>query len=181
MLSFYLSLIVDEPSRSKFESLYLEHRHIMLWMAMKILRDQDLAEDAVHDAFLRVLKNLQIISLENCNKTRSFLVILVRNIAIDYLRKQKQQPEIDLADIDQYMPDYRSDPEQVMLDKAGRQRVLEAMMKMKPIYIDVLLLQISYDFSTQEIADLLNISHDSVRVHIHRARKQMAQLLKGDE
>jgi len=68
-----------------------------------------------------------------------------------------------------------------LLDKADRQRVLDAMMKMKPIYVDVLLLQISYDFSTQEIADLLNISPDSVRVHLHRARKQMAQLLKGDE
>ena len=77
MLSLYLSMIIDEPSKSKFEQLYQQYSHTMLWIALSILHDQPLAEDAVHDTFLVILNHLENISLENCNKTRAFIVLIV--------------------------------------------------------------------------------------------------------
>jgi RNA polymerase sigma-70 factor, ECF subfamily len=52
MLTFYLSLVIDGPSKSKFEQLYRQYRHMMFWTAQRILQDHAAAEDAVHDAFL---------------------------------------------------------------------------------------------------------------------------------
>ena len=57
MLAFYLSLIDDEVSRSQFEEFYERYRHIMLHVALSVLHDRSLAEDAVHDAFLRIIKD----------------------------------------------------------------------------------------------------------------------------
>ena len=89
MLSFYLSLLTDESNKIKFEQFYLQYRHTMLWIAEEILDEHELAEDAVHEAFLRVLDHIQNIFPEKCNKTRSYFVIIVRNIALDMLRKRK--------------------------------------------------------------------------------------------
>ena len=71
----------DERSE-KIEQLYSLYRNVMFYTAERILRDHHLAEDAVQKAFLKVLDNLHKISEIDCNKTRAFLVIIVRNVAI---------------------------------------------------------------------------------------------------
>jgi RNA polymerase sigma-70 factor (ECF subfamily) len=45
--------------------------------------------------------------------------------------------------------------------------------KLKPIYAEVLGLRYSFEYSDIEIAELLGISHDTVRTRLHRARKQL--------
>lgn len=178
MLQFYLSQILDEPSKCKFEQLYLNYRNTMLWVALSILHDQSLAEDAVHEAFMRILNNIENISLENCNKTRAYFVLIVRNIAIDLLRKRKQLAEFDLDDYQDYLPDYQTNPEETWLDKEGSQNILKALGKMKQTYVDVMNLHITYELSGQEIADLLNISPENVRIRMLRGKKQLAEYLK---
>ena len=56
MLTFYLSLIETEEDKSKFENIYETYRKVMFYTANQILKDEYLAEDAVHSAFLRILK-----------------------------------------------------------------------------------------------------------------------------
>ena len=72
---------LDEKS-VKIERLYALHKNVMLYTAERILRDYQLAEDAVQKAFMKVLDNLHKIEEPDCNKTRAFLVIITRNVAI---------------------------------------------------------------------------------------------------
>ena len=55
MLTFYLSMIDSDSDKSKFEQLYIKYRNPMLNRAYDILGDRGLAEDAVHNAFLRTV------------------------------------------------------------------------------------------------------------------------------
>jgi RNA polymerase sigma-70 factor, ECF subfamily len=181
MLQFYLSLIVSEADQTKFERLYREHRLTMLWTAREILRDATLAEDAVHDAFLRVIDHLDNISPENCNSTRSFLVIIVRNIAIDYLRARKRQAEVPLDDFEEIPQDKPFDPEQILIGKETSQRMQDALTKINPNYGDLLALRLVYTMSYKDIARLTNLTEENVKIRIHRARLQIARLLKEDE
>ena len=71
----------------EMEELYLQYRSPMFRVAMAILRDEGLAEDAVQQAFLKIFQNFENIQREDCNKIRSFIVILVRNTAIDLYRR----------------------------------------------------------------------------------------------
>lgn len=181
MLQLYLSMIIDEPSKSKFEQLYQQYSHTMLWIALSILHDQPLAEDAVHDAFLVILNHLENISLENCNKTRAFIVLIVRNLALDQIRKRKQLNETDLDEYIDFLPDPQLNPEQVWLEKEGSQKIMTALGKVKQTYADVLALHVSCEMNDQEIASTLNISPESARVRLHRGRKQLTRYLKDDE
>ena len=50
----YLSMIDTPEDRSKFERLYIEYRDVMYHVAYKILNNEQDAEDAVHQAFVKI-------------------------------------------------------------------------------------------------------------------------------
>ena len=75
MLPIYLSMLDGDDEKSKFESLYLTYRKLMFHVANGILNDEGLAEDAVHQAFLKILENFDKVGEISCHKTRSYVVI----------------------------------------------------------------------------------------------------------
>lgn len=58
MLFFYLSALDTQEERTKFEDIYKKYGKLMKYVAYNILRDDSLAEDAVHNAFLKLMKYL---------------------------------------------------------------------------------------------------------------------------
>ena len=69
MLTF-LGVINNENDKNKAEKIYLAYKNTMLYTARSILHDVCLAEDAVSQAFIRIIDNLHLISDINCNKTK---------------------------------------------------------------------------------------------------------------
>lgn len=62
----YLAALDSERERTKFEQVYLTYRQVMFYTANSILHDPQLAEDAVHQAFLRILDHMQNIGEVEC-------------------------------------------------------------------------------------------------------------------
>ena len=58
MLSVYLMMIDNSDDRIKFEKVYNSFKNIMLNRAYEIIKERQLAEDAVHNAFLKIINNL---------------------------------------------------------------------------------------------------------------------------
>ena len=52
----YLQMIESDEDKSKFEQLYIMYKGLMFHVAMKILKNEFDAEDAVHQAFLSLIK-----------------------------------------------------------------------------------------------------------------------------
>ena len=99
MLPFYLQLLETEGEKQKFERLYERYRRLMHWIAVGILQDEHLAEDAVHEAFLRILQNFDGIDEILSPKTRNFVVIVVRNTSLNLRKKQKREDENLVKDV----------------------------------------------------------------------------------
>ena len=59
MLGLYLAMLDTPEEKSKFELLYKEYRSTMFNLAKRILKDNYLAEDAVHNAFFEVNKKFR--------------------------------------------------------------------------------------------------------------------------
>ena len=74
----------------------------MKHIAFEVLKDDALAEDAVQDAFVKIIKHLDDLGEIKCHKTKSFIVIIVRNSAIDILRKEKRQMYINLESMQDF-------------------------------------------------------------------------------
>ena len=55
----YLMMIDAEEDKPKFAILYETYRHLMMKVALNVLKDTFLAEDAVHESFIKIAKNME--------------------------------------------------------------------------------------------------------------------------
>lgn len=97
-MMIYLQMIDTPEDRSKFEQLYLEYRGLMFHVANKILRNEQDAEDMVHQAFLKVAENIEKIGDPKCPKTQSYIVTIVENQSIDLYRRRQKHQVVELSD-----------------------------------------------------------------------------------
>lgn len=72
----YLSMIETEEDKSKFVQLYETYKNLMFYVSNRILNDEYLAEDAVHQTFIKIIENLDKIKEVRCHKTKSYIVTM---------------------------------------------------------------------------------------------------------
>lgn len=174
MLSLYLHLLDSSEDRNKFEALYNLHKRTMLYKARDILKDDYLAEDAVHDAFLRVIKNFTKIGEVDCPRTRSFLVMIVRNVSLTRLAKLKQEP---LMEDMEPLPNDNSTIEDDVFHRIECETIMAALEKLPLQYRDVLYLQYVEEYKLTEIAALFDLSQEVVKKRAQRGKKKLLELL----
>lgn len=177
MLVFYLSMLDTVSDKDTFSELYRQYESAMYNIAYRILHDRFLAEDAVHNAFLRLMRYIPNIRDVTCHKTKALIVIIVKNAAIDLSRKRSHQNEV---------PDdslwLTQDPDELVLDKIiADESFHELKCKLQALdqdVLDLLLLHYQYGYSGDEIAQILGISSDAVRQRMRRARGAVKKCLK---
>ena len=173
MLTFYITHTIFCEESDKFESLYLKYRKHMKYIALKILNDDQLAEDAVHNAFLKIFNHInEFVDLE-CQRTKNLIVIITRSVSIDMYRKRNREFEnTDILD-----KELSVETDFSIIDV---NYILKEIDVLPEIYKDILLLKVEYGYKDREIAKLLGIKVDTVSKRLERARKQLKkQLNKG--
>lgn len=176
MLPIYLAMIDDQEDKNKFERLYKAYYKLLFYVANKILKDEHLSEDAVHNTFLKVLENLDKIDEVNCHKTRSLLVVITKNHSINLYNRQKNHPIIPL---DENV--YAGNEAAVHLDTDTADELTDAILKLPDMYRSVLTLKYVQGFSNKEIANMLEISEANVRKRLERARKMIIEIIQGED
>ena len=172
----YLSLLDSEEEISKFELIYNTYKKQMYNTANNILKDSHLAEDAVHNALLRIINNLEKLEDINSHKTKGLIVIIVKNVSIDIYRKNKKERDItiiidDLDDINGY--------DEINKNDIGDLEI--AISKLPENYKQVFLLKFSHELTDNEISEILDIKPDNVRKRISRGREKLKNILKKME
>ena len=175
-LLFCLSSIDDAAEKTKFEKIYYAHRHAMLYTAQQILRDQHLAEDAVQEAFLRITKHLHKINVDDCHKTKAFVVIIVKNIAINMYNKRKKTAEVFLFE--------EVVENAISVDLSGEDndiaKIVQAMKRLPEIYAHIMMLRYLHDLNDKACAQLLNVSEAAVRKRLERGRALLKNELEKE-
>lgn len=146
-------------------------------VAFSVLRNSADAEDAVQEAFLRVLRHRD--TLEEVRDHRVWLVRIVWNIVLDRKRRTKTRPETDdVSELARVLPAEGLSAEERAAAAQHHARVL-AMVDTLPVKErEVLVLSAFEELSSVEIAAVLGITESSVRSRLFRARNLMADLLQ---
>jgi RNA polymerase sigma-70 factor (ECF subfamily) len=175
MLPIYLAMLDGEEDKNKFELLYVTYRKLMFYVANRILNDERLAEDAVHQTFLKILENFDKVGEISCHKTKSYIVTMVRNTAINLYNQRKRRTTITLEDVEYCIT---TEPISVAEDL---DHLARAVLKLPVIYKDVLTLKYVQEFSNEEIAQMLDISEATVRKRLERAKRRLEEILGREE
>ncbi|MFA0815500.1 MAG: RNA polymerase sigma factor [Anaerofustis sp.] len=167
--------IENRDDREKAKQLYRLYKGTMLFVANKVLHDTYLAEDAVSESFVKILKNLHKINDVDCNETKGFVVIIVRNTSIDMLKKLKR--ELPIEEIEE-----TADAAEPVFDevatKVAYEQIMEGIGKLQKSYSDILYLKAAFGYSNEEIAEVLGISAENTKVRLSRARKALLRQLR---
>ncbi len=145
-------------------------------VAYSVLRNPADAEDAVQEAFLRVLRHRD--SLDEVRDQRVWLIRIVWNIVLDRKRRARTRPETDdVAELARVLPANGLSAEQIAAAAQHHAHVLSCVEQLPPKERQVLQLSAFEELSSVEIASILGITESSVRSRLFRARNLMAEML----
>lgn len=159
----------------KMAAIYERHKSIMYAVAMKILKNPHDAEDAVHNAILPIMRNIDAIKDVDSRDCVYYVTTAVKHISLNMLRDRR--PAIPLSDVKYDLEYGESIAEDAAADDACR-FIYRAIQSMPGDYRDVLILHLHYGLSTSQIAALLAKSHGTVKSQLTRGKKLLKSRLK---
>jgi len=166
----------ERVSEQALAALVSEYAGTLYRVAFSVLRNASDAEDAVQEAFLRVLRHRD--SLDEVRDQRVWLIRIVWNIVLDRKRRAKTRPETDdVSELARVLPCKGLSAEQRAAAAQHHAHVLSRVQMLPPKERDVLMLSAFEELNSVEIATVLGISESSVRSRLFRARNLMADLL----
>lgn len=167
----------EQSSESAVAALVDEFAATLYRVAYSVLKNAHDAEDAVQEAFLRVLRHRD--TLHEVRDRRVWLVRIVWNIVLDRKRRAKTRPETDdISDLARVLPAAGLSAEERASAAEHHAQVLAVVERLPDKEREVLILSAFEELSSVEIAEVLGITESSVRSRLFRARNLMAELLQ---
>ncbi|HEY5756158.1 MAG TPA: sigma-70 family RNA polymerase sigma factor [Steroidobacter sp.] len=159
--------------RGRFEALCMPFRTDVFRFVYWLCRDRALAEDVVQETLLRAWRSLD--SLGDDKAARPWLLTIARReLARVFERKRLPLVDIDVAN--------EAEPESLAVnDQHEVEEMRRAILKLDVIHREPLVLQVLLGYSTEEIAQHLDISVAAVLTRLFRARQVLRQQLLGAE
>ena len=174
------SPVHDEARRraqeEALEALVDQYATTLYRVAFSVLRNQSDAEDAVQEAFVRVLRHRE--TLGEIRDHRVWLIRIVWNIVLDRKRRAKTRPETDdISEVARVLPANGLTAEERAAAAQHHAQVMACVEKLPAREREVMVLSAFEELSSVEIAAVLEVTESSVRSRLFRARNLLADLL----
>ena len=153
-------------------------------VAFNILKKEDDANDCVHDVIKIIIDDLERFRSADQDHLVNLLVKCTRNAAINQYKREKRRRAIETSmcinpnrydfDKDEIEIEFADDQGQyadILINEENRKRLSELISELDVIYQDVLYLRYQMWMTNVEIAKLLSLSENTVKVRLYRARK----------
>ncbi len=139
-----------------------------------MIRDSAEAEDLTQETFLRA--HCQQQTLRDPEAARAWLYRIATNVCVDRLRQRRRQVTLDEPEVERRA--VVAPPAQRLLERAETSACVQRCLELlSDSYRAVLLLYEAHGLTAAEIADLLDVSVNSVKVRLHRARLRLLAVM----
>ena len=169
-MMIYLQTIETGEDKTKFEQIYAEYRGLMFHVAYEVLHNEENAEDATHQAFVRIAENIRKIDMPVCPKTRSYVVTIVEHEAIDQYRRAKRRQTVPLTD----------EIHGIEVAYDGGNVLAACILKLPARYREMILLRYHHGYSVREIAEILGLSLPTAIKLNQRAKKKLEDFCRKE-
>lgn len=170
MLVYYLQMIDTPEEKIRFEQIYLKYRGLMYHVADGVLHNRQDAEDAVHNAFLRIIRQFQKLQNTPVEELAPQIVIIARNEAISLLRKRKGEVPLEdwdgVAESSEAITDYHT--------------LVDSFARLPQTYRAVLEMKLLLGCSDGEIAAKLGLTKTAVSTRVNRGRRLLRDIVERE-
>ena len=164
--------------RLRFKRIVGQHKDRIYTQAYYLLGSHDDAEDATQEVLLRIWERLDDVPRKH---TTAWIITVTRNLCIDYIRRR--QRTVRFFDVEggedgsEEIPQAASDPAEEA-EQNEIQRHIEREIRTLPEPLrDVVILREIQDLKYEEIARILEIPLNSVKVYLYRGRRILREKL----
>lgn len=170
MLILYLQMLDTPEEKIRFEQVYLKYRSLMYHVANRILHNRQDAEDAVHNAFLRIIKHFSKFQNTPVKELAPQIVVIARNEAISLLRKKRDVP----------LPENWEAFSETTEDVSNYHALLDTFASLPETYRAAIEMKLLLGYSDGEIAAKLGLTKTAVSVRISRGRQLLRDIVERE-
>ena len=146
------------------------HRELYLYI-YSLSRNHHIAEDRTQETFLKALLSLP----EEHGNIRAWLYMVARNLFLNYRKKASRNVSLEE---EMKRSDEEKDLLANMIENERKLQLYQALKKLDMKKREILLLQYFGDLSQKEIAAVLHITPENVRVLAYRAKKELKKYME---
>lgn len=177
---FYLSLLETEEQKKNFVEIYEKNRDRMYHTAYGILKQKEEAENAVHDAFLKLADKFGRYERLSEREMGGLCITIARNTAINMLQKQERSILLEEGALEALYQQNGEEkmglPEEEAIGKEEAELVRRLLRELPAAHHDILVLRYYYRLSVKEAAGILGISGNAAQVRLHRAKEKLREI-----
>jgi RNA polymerase sigma-70 factor, ECF subfamily len=162
---------VLEGETALFELIVRRYNQRLFRAARAILRDDDAAEDAMQEAYVRAFAHLDQFAGEA--KFSTWLTKIAVYEALGRLRRAKTHEELP-----EHLMNSTDTPERAAYGRELQTAVESAVDSSPPLYRSVFVMREIEEMSVADTADCLGITQESVKTRFHRARALLRRHLE---
>ncbi len=186
-----LSLLTDEELIKEFqdnntieayEILVNRFKDPLTNFVYRFLGDRDICTDIVQDTMIKFYLHKD--SYKSFAKFSTWIYTIAGNLARNELKRRKRRTIFSLSNDDdekkiQIEDESYFSPERMTDSNMKGEIIQKALLKVKPVYREVVILRDIDGLSYEEIAEITELSIGTVKSRINRGRKHLQDLLKN--
>lgn len=165
---------LKEGDRMAFETIYQEYRESLFCLALRYLKNENMAEDALHDVFLKIWHSRE--RLDENLSLRGFLFTSMKHHLLNTIRSHKNEILKHIA-LAQRKEVVINDTENLVNFTQSKELIKEGVSTLPAKKKEILELSLFEGLSHKEIAVKLNLSEHTVRSQISQSTKVLRAFL----
>jgi len=173
-----ISMVIENADDQTFICrLYEEYEQLMFWTAAKYLNNIEDRKDAVQDAIIALIRNLETIKRLKDSYLRTYIVYTVESRSINLVKRKNIELRL-FDDLDSVPAGTSVDMiEDSLLQMTMRHTISDIWTKLSTQ--DKILLESKYilGYNDNEIGEMLGCKASSVRMYLTRARRKAMELI----
>lgn len=182
MITLLISAIEDDYEREFITNIYNNYYSYMRKKAYSFVRNNEEAEELVHDAFVNLIENVKVVMKVDKQKLPSYIMSTIRNVCINKWKSNKKYHEavfsMDDADLESWIGDDSAFPEDLYIKKEELFLMHKALLRLSERDQRLLEAKYTLNLSDEDIEKQFGIAKQNVRVYIMRARRKAYAIMK---
>jgi len=180
MPMFYLFVIETDEGRLILSAFYSEHKGKCLKAALSVTSNHAWAEEAIQDAFLKMIKHSEKYFDDPCKRTVAQIVIMVKSAAIDILRREKRLDHAMIDDLEPVLPSDEPDMLRVVAGKEAVDRLQHHVSQLDEVSQTIFEMKYLLEKTDGEIAEMTGLTKNTVAVRIHRLKTALQETMRKE-
>lgn len=177
ILSYINDCMLNKEKQIEFQEAYENFSEVLFPVALNIIKDYQLSEDAVQIAYMKVMVSSAYKKFESMTneEKKAFLIVVTRNVAIDICKDRKRYVEVSITEKnkDILAKDMSCDLSEVAMNNIQRQELAGLVQSLPHMYSDILISIYYFGYTAKEVARQFNIKEATVRKRVERGLRKL--------